>query len=76
MLAVAIVIAVFISWRLTRVITTGLAQAQQVAQRMGAGDLSQPVGVYRGRDEIGELLQALASTQDNLVRVVGHVRQG
>ena len=76
MLAVAIVIAVFISWRLTRVITTGLAQAQQVAQRMGAGDLSQPVGVYRGRDEIGELLQALASTQDNLVRVVSHVRQG
>ena len=76
MLAVAIVIAVFISWRLTRVITTGLAQAQQVARRMGAGDLSQPVGVYRGRDEIGELLQALASTQDNLVRVVGQVRQG
>ena len=76
LLAVAIVIAVFISWRLTRVITTGLAQAQQVARRMGAGDLSQPVGVYRGRDEIGELLQALASTQDNLVRVVSHVRQG
>ncbi|MBY0410300.1 MAG: HAMP domain-containing protein [Burkholderiaceae bacterium] len=76
LLVVAIVIAVLISWRLTRVITTGLAQAQQVARRMGAGDLSQPVGIYSGRDEIGELLQALASTQDNLVRVVGHVRQG
>ncbi|UCV00452.1 methyl-accepting chemotaxis protein [Acidovorax radicis] len=76
LLAVAIVIAVFISWRLTRVITTGLERAQQVARRMGAGDLSQPVGIYSGRDEIGELLQALASTQDNLVRVVGHVRQG
>jgi len=72
---VTIVIAAFISWRLSRSIASGIESARSTAQRIGAGDLSQPVQVT-SRDEIGQLLGSLRDMQDSLSKVVSSVRQG
>ena len=71
---VAAAISVLVSWRLSRTITQGLAHVLRVSQRIGQGDLSQPIRA-QARDEIGDVLRALAATQGNLVQLVGRVRQ-
>jgi methyl-accepting chemotaxis protein len=56
-----------------RSITRSLDQAVRVARAVAQGDLTVPVGP-RGRDEPGQLLDALAAMQQQLVQVVGSVR--
>ncbi|MBA3057130.1 MAG: HAMP domain-containing protein [Gammaproteobacteria bacterium] len=75
LLVLALATAVFISWSLSRSIARGVDTARVAAQRIGEGDLSHRVSVA-GKDEIGQLLQALSTMQDNLSRVVSNVRQG
>src|SRR5450830_417497 len=75
LLVLALAAAVFISWSLSRSISRGVDAARVAAQRIGEGDLSQPLSAA-GKDEIGQLLQALSTMQDNLSRVVSNVRQG
>ncbi len=75
LLALALATAVFISWSLSRSISSRVDAARVAAQRIGEGDLSQPLSAA-GKDEIGQLLQALSIMQDNLSRVVSNVRQG
>ncbi|MYM30398.1 HAMP domain-containing protein [Duganella sp. CY15W] len=60
---------------LIRSITRPLDAAVTVAQTVAAGDLSTEVRVNR-KDEIGELLGALKSMQNNLSSIVGQVRSG
>ena len=75
LIALTVAVAAFASWRLSRSITAGVDSARTVAQRIGAGDLSQPVPAH-GKDEIGLLLGALNDMQSSLVSVVRTVRQG
>ena len=75
LIVLAVAAATLISWRLARGITQGVESARNVAQRIGAGDLSQPIAVST-KDEIGQLLTSLRDMQDSLVTVVRTVRQG
>ncbi len=72
---VIIGISIFVSWVLTRSITSPLRDAVAVAQRVAAGELDSNVSVT-GRDEISELLQALKDMDDSLLKIVREVRQG
>ncbi|WKB53592.1 HAMP domain-containing protein [Eleftheria terrae] len=56
-----------------RATTRSVRQARQLAQAVAAGDLSRQVSVT-GRDEVGELLHALAAMNASLAQVVGRVR--
>lgn len=69
----AVVIAIFISWRLSKSISQGVESARNVAIRIGSGDLSESIQVTT-QDEIGELLAALRDMQTNLSNVVRSVR--
>ena len=44
-----------------------------MANRVAAGDLSTPV-TARGQDEVGDMMRALATMSESLVRVIGQVR--
>ena len=70
-----VAIAALVSWRLSRGIARGVDAARQSAERIGGGDLSETIAVT-GKDEIGQLLQSLASMQNSLVQVVSRVRHG
>jgi methyl-accepting chemotaxis protein len=63
--ALALVLAAFMGWRLTRDVVTGLHSAVQAANSMAQHDLSSTVAVHRN-DEIGGLLQAQESMRSNL----------
>jgi methyl-accepting chemotaxis protein len=75
LLVVALVVAVLTSWQLSGSISRGVDTARVAAQRIGEGDLSHPLSAA-GKDEIGQLLQALSTMQGNLTSVVSNVRQG
>jgi methyl-accepting chemotaxis protein len=75
MLLAVMVFAALVSWNLSRSISRGVEAARAAAQRIGDGDLSQPL-TASSKDEIGQLVQALATMQSNLAQVVTRVRQG
>jgi len=60
---------------ISRSITRPLDQAVSLAQHVAAGDLSTKLEI-QGNDELARLLQALLAMNGNLVKIVGHVRQG
>jgi len=72
--AAAMLLAALLAWRVTRSVTTPIAQAQQIARAISAGDLTQHIQVH-GEDEAAELLQSLKAMQESLGRLVGQVRQ-
>jgi methyl-accepting chemotaxis protein len=60
---------------LTRSITVPLGQAVEIAKTVAAGDLSREI-VVTGRDETGQLLQALKDMNQSLLNIVSEVRTG
>ena len=58
---------------IARAVTNSLHRAVHVARAVAEGDLSVPIAAG-GRDEAGQLLQALATMQAQLVQVVSSVR--
>ncbi|MFC3650860.1 methyl-accepting chemotaxis protein [Dyella humi] len=72
---VALLLAAFSDGILIRALGARLRLASGVAQRIARGELGQPVNVGRD-DEIGELLHALATMDDQLAEVVRKVRLG
>jgi len=64
----------FAVW-LARSIVRPLRQAVQVAQAVAGGDLTSRIDVS-SNDELGELLEALKTMNDNLGNMVNEVRQG
>ena len=70
-LTASILIALFMS----RVIVSSLKNAINIATRVASGDLNATIKV-EGRDETGDLLQALKDMSENLKKVVGEVRSG
>jgi methyl-accepting chemotaxis protein len=71
----ALLLGVLFAWRVTRSITTPIAYALRVAQAVAGGDLSSKI-VADGKDEAGQLLQALRDMNSNLATLVGQVRGG
>jgi methyl-accepting chemotaxis protein len=70
----ALVLLVALSWVVAGRIRRSLGEVSAVAQRIGAGDLSQPVPV-QGRGEVAQMMQAMDAMQSALVRIVSEVRQ-
>jgi methyl-accepting chemotaxis protein len=64
-----------LAWWITRSITRPVSRALDVANAVAAGDLSTRVEVD-SRDEMGQLLLALKTMNDNLVKTVSTVRSG
>jgi len=78
MLALGLVIlgaACALAWWITRSITRPVRKALDVANAVAAGDLTTRIEVD-GQCEVSQLLQALKSMNDNLVRTVSTVRTG
>nr|WP_305800550.1 methyl-accepting chemotaxis protein [Shinella sp. XGS7] len=73
MTLVAVLAGALCALWITQSITRPMAEAVQVADRIGAGDLSSRIDV-RSRDETGQLLAALKRMNDGLVAIVTQVR--
>jgi methyl-accepting chemotaxis protein len=70
----AVAIAILVSWLLTRSITVPLQEAVAAVETVASGDLTQPVQ-SSSRDEVGQLLAALATMQANLKVLVAEVAE-
>ncbi|WCM95398.1 methyl-accepting chemotaxis protein [Acidovorax sp. NCPPB 2350] len=64
-----------VGWWITRGITRPLGEAVRVARAVAANDLTSTISVH-GRDETGQMLDALRQMNDNLAQVTGRVRNG
>lgn len=73
--AFSLLLGLLIAWMLTRSISGPLKEAVAVAQSVSAGDLTSDIKV-QSKDELGQLMQALKTMNDNLLRIVGDVRRG
>jgi len=71
----SLLLGLTIAWMLTRSISGPLKEAVAVAQNVSAGDLTSDIKV-QSKDELGQLMQALKTMNDNLLRIVGDVRRG
>jgi len=74
-LIVMVGLGLLIGWLLSRSLAKGVGQAAAVAQQVADGNLCNAVPVG-GRDELGQMLQALDAMQTHLARTVSGVRQG
>ncbi len=66
-------LAIWIGFILVRAISRPLEDVVRIAQGVAAGNLTQQIKV-RSTNEIGQLMQALKEIHDNLVKVIGQVR--
>jgi methyl-accepting chemotaxis protein len=73
--SVALVLAVLLSWAITRSIIKPIEVAVTLAQRVAAGDLTVQVHA-KGRDETAQLLRSLGEMADRLRSLVGEVAGG
>jgi methyl-accepting chemotaxis protein len=73
--AASLALAALIAWWITRSITRPIARALEVASTVAAGDLTSRIEVTT-TDETGQLLQALKTMNESLVRTVIAVRSG
>ena len=72
---VAIAIGAVFGWLLARSITVPLHQAVGLARQVASGDLTAEIHVD-SRDEVGELLGALKTMNESLLKTVTEVRAG
>ena len=74
MVAGAMTVMVFgLGFALARGITQPLGQSLRAVQSIAAGDLTQPIPAG-GKDEIGQLLAAMAEMQARMRELVGHIQ--
>ncbi len=73
--AIGLVMAGGIAWGITRSITIPLNRAVAVARTVAAGDLTSQID-SSGKDETAQLLEALKTMNDNLLKIVSQVRSG
>ena len=66
---VAVAVALLLAYSITRLINRSLQQAQQVAGDIATGNLNHAI-TLTSRDEIGQLLESLATTQQKLPPVL------
>ena len=68
----AIVLGALIGGLIVHQIAQPLKQAVEIAERIGAGDMTGQAPPQR-HDEFGQLLQALGKTRGNLQSLIGHI---
>ncbi len=73
--AVGLVLGALTAWGVTRSITRPLREAVAALRELESGNLAVEIRADR-RDELGQMLQALANTVQSLRRVVGRVHSG
>ena len=73
LIALAVAVGGALALVITKSITVPIAQALRVARTVAAGDLTSNVA-QGGKDEAGQLLDALREMNASLARVVGQVR--
>ncbi|ASU39508.1 chemotaxis protein [Herbaspirillum sp. meg3] len=71
---IGVLAAMILAYWLKHNITRPLAAAVRIAQTVAAGDLTSSIPPS-GKDETGQLLLALKDMNDNLLKIVGEVRQ-
>src|SRR5450830_392443 len=71
---IGVLAAMILAYWLNHNITRPLAAAVKIAQTVAAGDLTSSIPPS-GKDETGQLLLALKGMNDNLLEIVGEVRQ-
>jgi len=69
----ALALGAFLAWGIATSITAPVRQAVKVAEAVADGDLTQQVQAT-GRDEIAQLLRALGTMNEGLVKIVSQVR--
>ncbi len=74
MAVIGVIVALGAAILIARSILVPIGEAHEGAKRIAAGDLTQDLAV-RGRDEVAELVSALAAMQEGLRRIAGDVRQ-
>ncbi|TQI78104.1 methyl-accepting chemotaxis protein-2 (aspartate sensor receptor) [Serratia fonticola] len=72
---IAIVAGVLVAWRISLQITHPLHHTLELAQRIATGDLSQTPTSSR-RDEMGQLLNAVATMSQNLRDMIEKIQMG
>ena len=75
LLAVCIVLAMVLSWWIARLVARPLIRAVSIARQVAKGDLTSQIP-YAGRDETGQLMDALKQMNGNLLHIVREVRMG
>ncbi|WP_432726202.1 methyl-accepting chemotaxis protein [Variovorax sp. W6] len=70
----AFLLAVLLSWGVSRGIVAPLKDAVRLAEAVAAGDLTQRLN-SDSKDEVGDLLRALAAMRDNLVQTLTGMRE-
>ena len=73
--AAALALGALLAWILTRSITVPLARALTLAETVAGGDLTASIS-SDARDELGQLLRALATMNTSLLATVTEVRIG
>ena len=73
---IALLLGALVAWRLTVGITRPLKEAVKVAESVAEGDLTTRSSLPITKDETGQLLDSIASMQNNLVRIVSQIRIG
>jgi X-X-X-Leu-X-X-Gly heptad repeat protein len=68
-------LGLFLGWVIARMLSRGLAQVNDVAQKAAQGDLTKRVSIGT-KDEIGLMGAAFNKMMENVAKVVGEVRQG
>ena len=74
-LAASVASGAFLAWRIGRSIALPLGHAVRIAETVASGDLRSRI-VATGADETGQLMQALGTMNESLVRIVGELQQG
>ena len=70
---VAIALGALLAFTVTRSIVRPVQQGKEAAESIARGDLTHSIAA-QGQDEMGQMLQALATMQSRLATIVGNVR--
>ena len=74
MTVLAILAAVFVSWRFGRSLVSALIDARASAEKIGHGDLIAQINSH-SHDEVGQLMQSLEQARQALEKVISQTRQ-
>ena len=74
--AIALGIGIALAWIITHSITDPLKKAVGIARKVADGELDSGSDAIVGQDEISDLLKALQNMSNNLLTIVGNVRNG
>ncbi|WP_411569761.1 methyl-accepting chemotaxis protein [Pectobacterium cacticida] len=72
---VTLLLGLLVSWLISRQITLPLGNTLSMAEKIATGDLTQSINTTR-KDELGQLMSAMAKMNDNLHNMIDDIRVG